>query len=67
MQPQPTPDVEASRSEAGERKTESCLSTALLWHSGQMIFSRADRTIVSKRCLHLQHWYSNIGMAFVPV
>ena len=32
----------------GALKTDSCLSTFLLAHLGQAIFSRADRTMVSK-------------------
>jgi hypothetical protein len=48
VQAQPAPDAALSWPEAGELKTESCFSTALLWHIGQAIFSRAERTIVSK-------------------
>jgi hypothetical protein len=63
VQAHPAPDA-ASCPEAGELNKESCFSTALLWHFGQAIFSRVDRTIVSKWCLHLRQLYSNIGMAF---
>lgn len=34
--------------DAGALKTDNCLSTVLLAHLGQAIFSRADRTMVSK-------------------
>jgi len=33
---------------AGALKTDNCLSTFLLWHLGQLIFSRVDKTMVSK-------------------
>jgi len=38
----------ASPVDAGALKTDNCLSTFLLAHLGQAIFSRADRTMVSK-------------------
>jgi len=38
----------ASPVEAGALKTDNCLSTFLLAHLGQLIFSRADKTMVSK-------------------
>jgi hypothetical protein len=38
----------ASPLDPGALKTDNCLSTFLLAHLGQTIFSRADRTMVSK-------------------
>jgi hypothetical protein len=62
VQAQPPLEPAADSPEAGELKTESCFSSVLLWHFGQAIFSDAERTIVSKRWLHLRQQYSKIGI-----
>ena len=48
--------------DAGALKTDNCLSTFLLWHLGQLIFSRVDKTTVSKCWSQLRQLYSNIGI-----
>ena len=62
MQAQPPAGALAAFAAAGALKTESCLSTALPWHCGQVIFSRDESTMLSKSALQPRQRYSNIGM-----
>jgi hypothetical protein len=62
VQAQPPAGALASFAVTGALKTESCLSTALPWHCGQVIFSRGESTMVSKRVLQPRQRYSNIGI-----
>jgi len=62
MPVQTPPSGAASLADAGALKTDICLSTFLLAHLGQLIFSRAEKTMVSKLSSQLRHLYSNIGI-----
>jgi hypothetical protein len=62
VQAQPPTDALEFFPDPGELNTDNCFSTALLSHLGQLTCSRADSTMVSKRCWQRQQLYSNIGM-----
>jgi hypothetical protein len=55
VQAKPPPEGAASAAaeNEGELKTENCFTTLLPSHFGQMIFSLADMTMVSKWCAQL--------------
>jgi hypothetical protein len=62
VQPQLPAETVFSDCEPGELNTESCFSTAELSHFGQLTFSRAERTMVSKLWWQRQQLYSKIGI-----
>ena len=69
MQAQPPPlGAATSLVEPTELNTDSCFSTALLAHLGQLTFSRLERTMVSNGWSHWRQRYSKIGISprFAP-
>jgi len=62
----PLGDELACLPDAGELNTDNCLSTVVLEHCGQRIFSRLESTMVSKRWLQRWQRYSKIGISFKP-